>query len=409
MLAGACSDTFRASSRADQIFDGIATRFAPNVYGPRYNEARLKIAQSALVPSRIFNDTSVWGGSATLAPTSRTIFVFGTPAADGRYHLDVRPSLPPASRPGESRHAIALEQISSNQFRWDTHVDMAIGAVPPDEIAMALEALLRAPEGRAEKQLRDEYRTTFPRATAAFGRGFTLDSIAIAPAALGTTTVTLRFAFDPKLMKPSFPKLAEYLDKYLGPAKYHFTLVDRMQSNAALFDIVGQNRAMTLRYRVQQGKLVTLLGAPRPWSDSLTLMADLSLKVKLFTVGFHELATDFVISNTTSGNIRERAWTVVAQHEPKWDLPLITERLIRSPLRRPFEGQGAMFRLSVREDDGGQTMFGRHARLDVQESAIMRFLGSLGARAIGDLDGGAEEEEHRFLREGFLALRADLR
>ena len=39
----------------------------------------------------------------------------------------------------------------------------------------------------------------------------------------------------------------------------------------------------------------------------------------------------------------------------------------------------------------------------------MRFLGSLASRAIGDLDERVEQEEHRFLREGLLALQTDLR
>ena len=40
-------------------------------------------------------------------------------------------------------------------------------------------ALLRAPEGRTERELRDDYRAAFPRATAAFGRGFSVDSLRI--------------------------------------------------------------------------------------------------------------------------------------------------------------------------------------------------------------------------------------
>jgi hypothetical protein len=51
----------------------------------------------------------------------------------------------------------------------------------------------------------------------------------------------------------------------------------------------------------------------------------------------------------------------------------------------------------------------RRTRLDVQESAIMRFMGSLAAHAIGDLDARVEAEEDRFLRDGFAALAADLR
>jgi hypothetical protein len=267
--------------------------------------------------------------------------------------------------------------------------------------------LLAAPEDRAEKAIRDDYRAAFPHATAAFGRGFVLDSIGVMPAALGATSVMLRFAFKPDLMKASHPQLAQYLDKYLGPAKYRFALADR--AGSPLFEIVGRDRAITLRYRVKDGKLVNLLGPPRLWPDSLTLTSDISLKVKIFTVGFHELMTDFVISNTGSGYSHERAWTVVAQREPKWDLPLITERLIRSPLHRPFDGQGAMFRMGLRDSVNSQSAFTRRARLDVQESAIMRFIGSLASHAIGDLDERVEQEEHRFIREGFLALQADLR
>lgn len=406
LLAADCSDTFRSTPHAEQMLDGVAARFAPNVFDARYNTARVKLAQSALVPSRIFDDTTVWESRAT--PAARAMFVAGAIGADGRYHLDARPSLTPAARAGDSRHSIVLEQLASNQFRWDTHVDLSIGATSADEVAAVFTDLLRAPEGRTERELRDDYRAAFPRATAAFGRGFVLDSLIVAPAALGTTSVMLRFVYHPELMKPSLPKLADYLDKYLGPAKYHFALFDR-NGGAALFDVAGRDRAMTIRYRLQGGRLVSLLGPPRPWSDSLMLLADVSVKVKMFTVGFHDLATDFAISNTSSGNIHDRAWTVVAQKEPKWELPLITERLIRSPLRRPFEGQGVLFRLSVRDSAGGQTMFGRHTRLDVQESAIMRFIGSLGSRAVGDLDGGVEDEEHRFLREGLTALAADLR
>ena len=134
-------------------------------------------------------------------------------------------------------------------------------------------------------------------------------------------------------------------------------------------------------------------------------MSDVSLKVKVFTVGFHGMVSDFVISNTG----HDRAWTIVAQREPKWDLPFLTERLIRSPLRRPFEGAGAMMRFAVRDTAGGQTVLSRRVRLDVQESAIMRFLGGLASHALGDLDTRVEQEEDRFLHDGFVALQADLR
>ena len=225
----------------------------------------------------------------------------------------------------------------------------------------------------------------------------------ISISALGTTSVAVTLGFHPDQMRAAFPKLASYVDKYLGPAKYHFTLSDR--SGAALMDLVGRDRSATLSYRLHDGKLATMAGAPRAWPDSLVLTADLSLKVKLFTFGFRHLVTDFVISDAP----HERAWTVIAQHEPDWELPLITERLIRTPLHRPFEGPGSLFRVAVRDSAGEQTLITRRSRLDVQESAIVRFLGSLASHMVGELDDRVEVEEDRFLQEGFTALQGDVR
>ena len=89
----------------------------------------------------------------------------------------------------------------------------------------------------------------------------------VAPGALGTTSVALTGGFHPELMKRDVSRRSRgYLDKYFGPAKYHFVLTDR--AGVALFDITGANRAMTLRWRVQHGKLTSLFGPPRPWPDS---------------------------------------------------------------------------------------------------------------------------------------------
>ena len=122
---------------------------------------------------------------------------------------------------------------------------------------------------------------------AVLGRGFAVDTIRTTPGAAATTSVQLTLSFHPDLMRPAYPALAQYLDKYLGPAKYHFALADR--AGAPLLDIVGRDRAVTIRYRLQQGKLTSLSGPPKPWPDSSCSRADVSLKVKFFTVGFHSL------------------------------------------------------------------------------------------------------------------------
>lgn len=404
----ACRDTLRvagpspatAESRVDQLFAAFATRFDSPLFSPTYDAARLKLANAALVPSRIFDDTTVW--LSRPSPAMRIVYVSGT-RENGRYHLDERANITPAERPGDTRHTIALQQLAPSVYRWDTNVDLAVGTIGAQDMSVLISTLLRSAEGRSETELRDNYRTAFPHAAAAFGRGFTIDSIRILPGPVGTTSVALTASFRPELMRAAFPELAGYLDKYLGPAKYSLKLADR--NGAPLFEAVGRERQLTIRYRVQNGALVTLFGPARPWADSLVLTADVSLKVRMFTVGFHRLVTDFVISNTG----HDRAWTIVAQHEPQWDLPLITERLIRTPLRRPFEGDGALFQLSIRDSTGLQTIFGRRTRLDVQESPIMRFIGSLASHAIGELDTRVETQEDAFLRDGFLALQSDVR
>jgi len=406
--AAACGDTLSgagptpalAENHADQLFDAAATRFNQVDLAPKYDAARTRLAQSALVPSRIFDDTVVW--QVRPSPGLRLLYVSGT-TTNGRYWLEPRPALTPPVRTGDTRHTIALELLAPSVYRWDTNVELAIGPITAEEVSVLLSTLFRAAEGRTERELREDYRAAFPRAMAAFGRGFSVDSLRVAPNGAGATSVVLTGGFHPELMRGTFPALAAYLDKYLGPAKYHLALADR--SGAALFDVEGRDRSMTVRYRVKDGHLVTLLGPPRPWPDSLVLTSDVSLKVKVFTVGFHKLITDFVISDVG----HDRSFAIVAQHEPSWDLPMLTERLLRAPLHRPFEGAGSMFRMSVRDSAGMQSVLVRRARLDVQESAIMRFVGSLASHAVGDLNEKVEIEEDRFLHDGFAALQMDTR
>ena len=406
-VAGGCAETFKnvaaspaiSQSQVEQLFGAIATRFDEVEVGPKYDFSRVKLGQSALVPSRIFDDTLVWESRPT--PTVRLLAVSGE-ATGGHYRVERQRTLAAATRLGDTRHTIALERLGSDDYRWETNVDLAVGTITAPGVASMISALFRSPEGRTDREVRDDYAAAFPRTSAAFGRGFAIDSLRILPGALGATNVSLSLGFHPETMRPAFPLFASYLDKYAGPAKYHLTLTDA--AGSPLLDIDGRDRIMTVKYRLLRGRLVSLLGNPHPWPDTLRLNADVSLKVRLFRVGFRKLTTDFVIANSS----HESSWTTTARREPEWDLPLITERLIRSPLRRPFEGAGSMFRVAVRDSAGTQTLFTRQGRLEVQESTIMRFLGSLGSHMLGDLDKRVEAEEDRFIRDGFRALEADL-
>jgi hypothetical protein len=131
------------------------------------------------------------------------------------------------------------------------------------------------------------------------------------------------------------------------------------------------------------------------------------VKIKIFHVGFHNLVMDFV--NGAHGD-EQRDWTVIARREPQWDLPLISARLLRAPLRRPFAGEGSFFRIGVRAGEaGGPTVLLRHSRLPVQESAILNFLNSLSGTAMDDFGGPVQHDENAWLHDLFIALRDDAR
>ena len=50
-------------------------------------------------------------------------------------------------------------------------------------MSVLISTLFRSAEGRTESELRDDYRAAFPRATAAFGHGFSIDSLRVTPSA----------------------------------------------------------------------------------------------------------------------------------------------------------------------------------------------------------------------------------
>ena len=82
---------------------------------------------------------------------------------------------------------------------------------------------------------------------------------------------------------------------------------------------------------------------------------------------------------------------------------------VRAPLRRPFADDGTRLEYVVHDSIGGQTLLARNIHMVVQESAIIRWLGALGATAMGDLSTEAEQEKDRFTGEVFRAVGEDAR
>jgi hypothetical protein len=378
----------------------MAERHGEQARNPKYDYGRIRLTRGALSPSRVYDDTAAW---TTMSGAVRKLETFGT-FVDGRYFLASRPNPPAPSKPADGRHVTSLARLTDNEYRWDTTVDFALGSVRPSEVAAAISRLIASGEGRTEHDVRADIAASAPRTATALGTLFSLDSLHPVPLADGTTMVTLGITVHSDNLRRRYPSFAEYAHKYIDPARYRFTLTDR--AGTPFFEAAQKDRLLTIRVRTQHGHLVPLAGAPRPLPDSLLLLADFNVKVKIFHVGFHNLVMEFV--NSANGD-HERDWSVTARREPQWDLPFIAARLIRAPLRRPFAGEGSLFRIGVRAGEGASapTVLARQMRLYVQESAVLNFLNGLGNTAMDEFGGAVEREENAWLHELFAAMRDD--
>ena len=391
----------RARASADQLFGGLADRYVDIVRNPKYEYARVQMTKGALSPSRVFDDTAAWTG--TSGPV-RILETFGS-LVDDKYVMASRRGIPAPAKPADGRHVTTLSKLADGQYRWDTSVDFALGNARPNDIALVISRLLTAGEGLSERDARTDILASAPRTSLALGSAFSLDSLHPVQLADGTTAVTLGISVHSEQLKQRFPAFGDYVHRYVDPARFHFFIADR--TGVGYLDAQYRDRFLTIRLRSQGGHLVPLTGPPKPIPDTLVVLADFTVKVKVFTVGFHDLSMEFV--NSTRGD-REHDWTLTARKEPSWNLPLVTARLIRAPLRYLFSGEGALFRMGLRAGEADQqTVLVRQTRLAVQESAVLKFINSLSSTAIDDFGARVEKEESQWLRELFLALRDDAR
>lgn len=391
----------RARTLTDQFFGALADRHMELVRSPKYEYSRVALTRGALSPSRVFDDTAAWTG---ISGAVRVLESFGT-HADDKYIFTSHRNVPPPARIADGRHVTTLSRLSDNQYQWDTAVDFAVGSVRPNEIALVVSRLLAAGEGLNEHSARLELAKSLPRSSAVLGALFSLDTLKPVQLADGSTAVTMAVGIHSEQFAQKFAAFGDYVRRYVDPARFHVVVSDG--AGDQYLDIQGRERGITVRLRSHDGRLVPLTGALKPIPDLLVITADFTMKVKMFNVGFHELSLDFV--NASRGE-HERDWTFSARREPKWNLPFFTARLVRAPLRFPFAGEGALFRIGVRAGAGdAPTVIVRQGRLAVQESAILKFINSLTSTAMDDFGVRVEHEENLWLREIFLALRDDAR
>ena len=389
-----------ARSNAEQLFGGIAQRFTNVERSPKFRLARGRLGKNALTPSKIFNDTSVW--TAMGSDNSRTVTVEGE-FENNKYLFNAKPTTTAANEPGDSRHTMILRKITDSQYDWFTNVEIAAGHIGANDLKNVVSALMKSAEGRSPASIRADYRASFPRTAASLGRLLTLDSLRVTRDPDGASTIQLGIRLNPAKLRPTMPAFADYLDKYATESKYKSVILDKR--GVRWIELAGAKNFMTLKLRSIDGHFAPLSGPLRPIPDDLVMDSEFTTKILIFHVGFRKLISDVTVIHGD----HERGWFVHFTKEPDWKLPPAVATLIKTPLRRPFEKDGIMFRLALRDAPGQQSIIGRRTSATVQESAILRFLNRLSGTAMGDFVGKAETEENRFSAEVFAAMRADAR
>jgi hypothetical protein len=388
-----------AAANAEGLFEAFGARYTNVQRTPKFAAARGRLARHALSPSGIFNDTSVW---TTSAGDTRTLTLSGR-LRGNRYVFDASAAAPQPERPGDSWHSMRLRKLPAEDvYQWVTGVDMAVGGASPDQLRDVWRALLATAVRTPEPMLRAEYRAAVPRATHVFGQLASLDTLSVQPVGDGTAIVALGVSLHPDRLKARYPAFAQYVVKYVQPARYAFTFSDR-RGGKWLVATAAKNR-LTFRLRATaDGRMAPLEGPVRAMPDTLVMRGEAWAKFSIFTVGMTKLSADVAVIDGTA----ERGWDFHFREEPDWHFPLAVNHLISAALRRPFAGDGMQLRLTARQRDDGQTLIGRRVLVNVQEGAIVRWLGGLGAGAMDDFSGRAEEDENRFLADLFGALQDD--
>jgi hypothetical protein len=383
---------------ADDLVVAIATRFGPIERGPAFDAARPKLARSALVPSRVFDEPDVW---TTREADVRQLDLFGH--RDGeKYRLDMRPSAPPPEEVGDYRGRLRLDRIEKGRFEWTMREELAVGPVRPADLADTLTGLLRSAEGASEEEARAHAAQTFPRAAAVFSRLFRLETLELTPDGTATA-IRIGLRLDPHGMDETAPKYAAFLKKWAAPMRMSAAATDA--SGARWWSVDAAEMLWTVGLRVRDGSLVPLEGpADRRVPDELRVDVDYSTKAGPFTIGVQGLVADVTLTRAPG----EKGYVARYRQEPVWRLPFLIKPFVRGSLRYPFEGPGTSGGYAVRESADGPTEFVQEFRFRVRESWIIRWLGGRGDEAVSDFRKGAEAEADRYNQECLYALRDDV-
>jgi hypothetical protein len=389
-----------ARTRASELLTGLQQRFTNVDRSPAAAAAVARIDRGVFTPAQVFEDSATW--NVLQADSVRAMMVAGHFARD-RFVVAKVGDAPQPRDLAASRDEIRLARVARDQYEWSTSVDQMLGAVKPNDIGRVVNAMLAAPAVIGDGDLHAETVAAFPRSSEVLGQLFSLDSVQRTSRNDGTVLVSLVMHTHPDWLAARYPAFASYLRTYLNPMRLRSIVRDA--AGGEWFDLDFASNRLALRFRADRdGHLAPIDGAPRSMPDSVSLVSDFRTKVWLFSVGVTGLASDVVITQTgqmLSAHMRFR-------QEPRWHLPLAVAHFVKGSLHRPFEGDGAQYRVAVTDVGNDRTLLQRDGDVTVQESMIMRWFGGLGARALGEFAGAAETQENAYFASIFAALRDDV-
>ena len=230
-----------AKARAEEVFIGFASRYLNVHHGAKYDYARTRLADAALVPSRAFDDTAVW--TASPAPTLRVLRIGEHTTPAGVHEEDAAVDVPWPYRMGDAVHTVALSRLpGKGEYAWDTDVNFALGAVHADDVGDAVAAVFAAAEGRSEPQLLADYRGAVPHSADVLGQLFSIDTIHPSHLPDGSTLLTLWIGLHPEGLTAHYPVFWEYMAKYVRSTRYQLSLSDPAGAEYFTIGTTGQKR-----------------------------------------------------------------------------------------------------------------------------------------------------------------------
>ncbi len=393
----ACRSTvsrIEARGQADDLLGILLSWAGPLEVEPDLVEFQSRLQRSVLTPSGVFRDENGW---TTRAEAERLLEVQGRATSQG-YRLNRGADHRPSRRPGEYRSTLSLERLSENEYEWRWFDEMALGAVPVHIFSRILETVLRDAES-SQSDLKAKWREAMPRSARVLGRHYAIEKLDTEHLPDGTAAITLEAIMTPDGLESDFPNYARYLKKFVGSIEMDMAAFDL--SGTPLWSFTFEDLNLSLRLRVQDGRLVSLEGHARPLPDELCVKYGYSAKAGLFRVGFRNLVMDITMLRGTN----EKGFIAVARASPDWRVPFFLDPFVKGALERPFEGEGTVMRVTVEGAREQPTRVKSGLRMAVKETWLMRRMGGLDG---SQLEAKAEEDIRRYERQVLQAVHDDV-